>query len=859
MNLTQSTHSTVPAREPFAIAVEGVRKSFGSVSVLEDITFDLRGGEIHTLMGENGAGKSTLMKILAGIHQPDAGRLTRNGNKLLLPSPLIAMREGIALIHQEPLSFPDLSVAENIFLGRGTPRGRFGQVDWAAMKSRAGELLESLGVELSPDTKLRGLSIADQQMVELAAALSQSAQVLLMDEPTASLTPREVERLFGIVRRLRNQGVAIVFISHRLPEVFEISDRITVLRDGRCIGTRAVQATSPEEIIQMMVGRELDSMYERPNSLPGESLLEVNGLSRLGKFADISFNVRAGEIVGMAGLVGAGRTDVARAIFGIAPADGGTLRVGGQPVTISSPRDAIDRGIAYVPEDRQKHGLLLPMSIAANTSMADLNKVSKLGWLSGREERRVANSWADKLRTRLRDVAQPVRELSGGNQQKVVLGKWLQTEPRVLILDEPTRGIDVGAKAEVHHLMAELARQGRSILMISSDLPEVLAMSDRVLVMREGRISGEFLRKDATQERIMAAATGQQAGAPDEPLLNGSGSREKAPIRRQDESAGSARWMRFRELGIAAVVLLAFIACSIIEPRFLSPENLRSVLLYVPLIIVVAMGQMMVIISRNIDLSVGSILGFSAIVVGNAYISHPGMHLWAAMLLAIGVGGLMGLMNGVFVALLRVPAIIATLGTLTAYRGLIFIYSGGKQVDNNDLPVSLIRLSQGSPVGIPWIVLFAIVLAIATAVWLRYTRTGREIFAIGSNPSAALLRGIPVRRVLLLIFTLTGALSGLAGLMFASRFGYVNPVSTGAAMELVVISAVVIGGTNVFGGAGTVPGVLLGCLLLGLVNVALPMLGASAFWQLALYGLAILIAASVDTLIQRRGSRAEEP
>jgi len=829
---------------PPMIAAQAVRKLFSGITVLENIDLEVRAGEVHTLMGENGAGKSTLMKILGGVLQPDAGRLLLSGREIVLTSPLAALRHGIALIHQEPLSFPDLSVAENIFIGWGTPRATLGQIDWNTMRRRCRELLESLGVRLDPRAKMRGLSIADQQMVELAAALSHSAKVLLMDEPTAALTPREVQRLFTIVRRLRDGGAAIVFISHRLGEVFEISDRITVLRDGQCIGTRTVGETSPEEIIRMMVGRPLSALYEKSQTAPCEPMLQVSGLSRRGRFTDIGFEVRAGEIVGIAGLVGAGRTDVARAIFGITPPDAGSVKIAGKTVRIRSPHDAVRLGIAYVPEDRQQHGLLLPMSVAANTAMASLPRISRFGWLSRARQTHLANNWKDRLAIRLRDVSQPARELSGGNQQKVVLGKWLETDPRVLILDEPTRGIDVGAKAEVHGLMAKLAEQGKSLLMISSDLPEILAMSDRILVMREGRITGQFARGQATQENIMTAATGQ--------IGHESSGRSSIGV-------GIARQlMRFREIGIALFVVLSFAACAICQPRFLSGENLRSILLYIPLIVIVAMGEMMVIISRNIDLSVGSILGLAAIVVGNRFIAHPDMNIATAAIIAAGVGAALGLVNGVLIALLDVPAIIATLGTLTAYRGLIFIFSGGRQVDNNDLPTSLMRLSETSPLKIPWIILIAAAIAIATTLWLRYSRTGREIFAIGSNPNAASVRGIPVRRVLLLIFTVTGMLSGIAGLLFASRFGYVNPVSTGSQMELVVISAVVIGGTNIFGGSGSVLGVVLGCLLLGLVNVALPMLGVSAFWQLALYGLAILLAAIVDTLIQNRAGGGQE-
>ncbi len=460
-----------------------------------------------------------------------------------------------------------------------------------------------------------------------------------------------------------------------------------------------------------------------------------------------------------------------------------------------------------------------------------------------RRETGLAEEWRKRLAIRLRSVDQPVRELSGGNQQKVVLAKWLLTGPEVLILDEPTRGVDVGAKAEVHHLMAELARQGKAILMISSDLPEVLAVSHRILVMREGRLAGEFDGPSATQEGIMALATGQ-GEVPGTAV---------GSARRKADAGSTAKWIHFREMGIASVVLLTVAIATAFQHRFLEVSNIRSVFLYIPLIVIIAMGQMMVIITRNIDLSVGSILACAAIVVGNLYIQHPNMPLVVAAAMACLAGGLLGLINGTLVAYLRVPAIIATLGTLTAYRGLVSIYSGGREVENEHLPVALIELSKTSPVfGIPWIILIAGAIAIITALWLRRTRTGREVFAVGSNPAAAVCAGIPVPRILLLVFTVTGVLSGLAGLLFASRFGFINPVTTGSQMELVVISAVVIGGTNVFGGSGSVLGTVLGCLLLGLVNVALPLVNVSAFWQLAIYGLAILLAAATDAFIQRR-------
>jgi len=498
---------------PPLLAARGITKSFGPVNVLREVDFDLRPGEVHTLMGENGAGKSTLLKLLGGIHLPDAGEIQIDGRVVTIPTPHAAGRLGLALIHQEPLTFPDLDVAENIFLGQGRRPPLFDLVNWGKRYGEAAELLESLGVHLSPRAKVFGLSIADQQMVEMAAALSRKARILLMDEPTASLTPEEVARLFQIIRHLRDRGTAIVFISHRLEEVFAISDRITVLRDGEFVATKRVEETSVEEIIRMMVGRPLSALYERVPATPGKPLLEVTNLSLGRRFTEISFTLRAGEIVGMAGLVGAGRTDVARALFGVSPAGAGTVRVDGQTVRIRHPAEAIRLGIALVPEDRRAHGLFLPLDLARNTSAASLPALFPSGWIKKSAEDNLAENYREKLRVASRDIHQPASELSGGNQQKIVLAKWLNTDPRIVILDEPTRGIDIGAKQEVHHLMNELTRQGKAVLLVSSDLPEVLAMSDRILVMREGRLTGHFTRAEATAEKVMSAATGHGSQA----------------------------------------------------------------------------------------------------------------------------------------------------------------------------------------------------------------------------------------------------------------------------------------------------------------------------------------------------------
>lgn len=485
--------------------------AFGGVDVLKNVDFEIREGEIHGLVGENGAGKSTLAKIIAGVHQPRAGTIELDGKPIHIPSPHAATDFGIALIYQEPLTFPDLDVAENIFVGRQIAGKVSRVISWGSMYRQAAELLRSLGVQLDPHAKVRGLSIASQQMVEMASALSKNAKVLMMDEPTAALTPAEVEDLFKITRRLRDQGTAIVFVSHRLEEVFSVCDRITVLRDGEKVGVRERENTSIDEIIRMMVGRSLNTLFKKTAAQPiGRPMLEVSSLSRAMKFQDISFDVHAGEIVGFAGLVGSGRTEVARALFGALDIDQGTVRIDSQEARIGNPRDAMAKGLIYLPEDRQHLGLLMPLPVTENMTLSILQRLARGGWwLREQAERKVTDEYVEKLRIALRHVSQPVRELSGGNQQKVVISKWMLVNPKVMVLDEPTRGIDIGAKAEVHRLMGDLAAQGMAILMISSELPEVLAMSDRICVMREGRITGRFDRADATAERIMAAATGQ--------------------------------------------------------------------------------------------------------------------------------------------------------------------------------------------------------------------------------------------------------------------------------------------------------------------------------------------------------------
>jgi len=499
------------ADDPALLRLDGIAKRFLSVTALTDVSFELRGGEVHAVCGENGAGKSTLMKIISGQLEPDEGQIHFKGQPVRFASTRDAEAAGIAMIHQELNLVPHLSVAENIFLAREPRRGLF--IDRAQLRANAQRCLSRLGVEIDPDTPVRTLSVAQCQMVEIAKALSIRAEALIMDEPTSSLTESETGQLFRVIQELKRSGVAIIYISHRLDEMVHIVDRVTVLRDGRHVCTNDFAATSVDEIVVRMVGRALDEKFPHRTSVPTtDVLMRVQGLTRRGVFHDVGFELRRGEILGFAGLMGAGRTEVARAVFGADLPDSGSIMLGDQTLRIRSPQDAIGHGVAYLSEDRKSHGLALGMSVAENVSLANMGALSsRLGFIRFAQENEVAQRYIDTLAIRTPSTHTLVRLLSGGNQQKVVIAKWLFRNSRVLFFDEPTRGIDVGAKFAIYTLLDELASQGIGVVLISSELPEILGMTDRVAVFHAGRITAVLETRSTSQEEIMHHASGRVA------------------------------------------------------------------------------------------------------------------------------------------------------------------------------------------------------------------------------------------------------------------------------------------------------------------------------------------------------------
>lgn len=491
--------------EKLVLKMQGIKKYFPGVKALDGVDFDLRRGEIHALLGENGAGKSTLIKVLTGIYTMDEGSLFINGEEVRMKGIKESREKHIAAIHQEICLVPYISVARNIYLGREL-KTKLGFMDDKTMIEKTQELLDSLGMDINAEKEVKEYTIAQQQLIEVAKALALDAEILLMDEPTSSLTDSEVKKLFEIIRRLKEKGTSIIYISHRMEELFELSDRVTVLRDGQYIATFETTKTTKDELVASMVGRQMTDFYVKDSVPSDEIALEVKNLTRHGIFEDISFDVKKGEILGVSGIVGSGRSEVARAIVGIDQKDNGNLLLYGEPLNISKPRDSIDAGIVLIPENRKEEGLVLQNSVRFNTTLAVLKDFIKFISYNAKKENDIVEKYANAMKIRTPHYEQMLLNLSGGNQQKVVIAKWLATQPKVLIMDEPTRGVDVAAKAEIYTIMNELAGKGISIIMISSDLPEVINMSDRVLVMREGKLAGILSREEVSQERIMSFA-----------------------------------------------------------------------------------------------------------------------------------------------------------------------------------------------------------------------------------------------------------------------------------------------------------------------------------------------------------------
>jgi rhamnose transport system ATP-binding protein len=847
--LRKATESSVTP----AIELCGITKRFGPVEVLSNVDFSLFAGRVHSLAGENGAGKSTLVKILAGIYQPDAGRILRDGVEAVIVDAADARRQGIAVIHQHPAVFPDLSVAENVFIGR-QPRGFYG-IDWTTMTQEAQELLEGLRITIDASVPVKMLSIAERQAVEIAKALSIDARVLVMDEPTSTISSREVTRLFEIVGRLKIQGVAILFISHFIDEILGLGDEVTILRSGKRIFTGRTSDLTPAQTVRHMIGTEPAAFFPKVETQIGQPVVSVRGLSGAGLVEDVTFEVRAGEILGFFGLVGAGRSEVAQMLFGITRPERGEIQVDNQVVHLRSARDALRLGISLVPEDRHQQGLVLPFPIRANETLPILRKLgNRLGLVDRAKETRIAKRFTEQVRVVASGVEQTTNTLSGGNQQKVLIGKWLIPSPRILILDEPTRGVDVGAKVEIHRIISHLAAEGMAVILISDDAQEVIGMADRILVFRAGRIVAETGRASFDREAMLLSAA-QAARNDEDPALSPA---KPAPAKWSFTGSGGllGKLMQMRELGLVIVLFFICLGVTLREPRFLQTENLEQVALSATLVCIVALGEALVIIARQIDLSVGAMVATSAFVAADWLQHHPDGSILLVFLIGLLVGGGLGAINALLVTVFRIPAIVATLGTLAMYRGGAIVLAGGRQISATVLPDSYGAIARMHFAGVPLLVWLALLFTIAFGLAARFTRIGRNLYALGSNQESARFAGINEQRHIALVFILSGLLCGLVGVLWGARFGTVDAVIA-PDLHFQAISAVVVGGVSIFGGSGSVYGAALGSVIFAVLQNGIQLLGINRFWLQAVLGAAIVATVLFYSQLAKRAERIE--
>jgi galactofuranose transport system ATP-binding protein len=845
------------------LVMRGIEKRFNGVPALSGASLEVGRGEVHALIGQNGAGKSTMIKILTGYYTKDAGEIWFNGAPFHANSPKNAQAGGISTIYQEINLVPYRSVAENICLGRA-PR-RFGFLDWPRMHREAEELLAHFKVEIDVRQPLSAYTTAIQQMVAIARAVSFEAKLVIMDEPTSSLDDHEVAVLFDVVRQLKASGVAVIFVSHKLEELYAICDRVTVMRDGRTILSGTLAGFSKLDLVTTMIGRALASAGDEQTAFresahgaeqrAGGRLLNVRNLSAGRKVTDATLQLSAGEIVGLAGLLGSGRTELARAVFGADRPDGGEMEFDGTAFAPETPAAAIAAGIGFCSEDRKLDGVVPDMSVRENLTLALLPHLAQAGVVDREKQREVVDRFIRRLAIKCSSSDQPVRELSGGNQQKVLLARWLCMNPRLLILDEPTRGIDVGAKAEIQSLIGQLATDGLGVLMISSEMEEILEGSDRVFVLREGKTVANLEREQISEEAIIAAmadgtAALHQGDRPMTAAVNG--------ITRADRTASSAvptkagepvvppprsdepepakvlkvlthptRWSWLNQLRRRGtlIALLALIVFNLFfTPHFVSWQTLNVNLTQVCTIVIVAVGMTLVIGTAGIDLSVGSLMAISGalapIIFLGKWVPVPlGIGVPLAFIVPIIVTSLFGWFNGWLITRFRIQPIVATLVLFIAGRGIAQVLTNGN-LQPFAVP-SFQFIGLGRPFGIPFQAFLMVLLVVGAAWVLRQTVFGRQVLAIGGNEEAARLCGIPVNRVKRSVYLISGFCAGIAGLIVIAINSSSDANLVGLGMELDAIAAVAVGGTRLTGGYATVVGTLVGALIIQLVRYTL--------------------------------------
>lgn len=810
------------------LALSGIHKRFPGVHALKGVTFGLRNSEIHAIVGENGAGKSTLMRVIAGVQRPDEGIIRVGGRQVSIGSPADSFACGIAMVFQDTRLVATLDAAANIALGREPGRML---VDARAMRVSAQAALAGIGSKVDVRRLAGELSRAERQQVEIARALSRDARILILDEPTSALTASETEDLFALLKRLRDEGRGIVFISHRLNEVMALADRITVMKDGEVVGTVAAADASPDQLVAMMVGRPVNLIFPERSNGTGGPLLDVSGL-RLGNGSPgLALSLRRGEILGLAGVQGAGQQAVARALYGVV-GEGASMVLDGKAYAPSSPSDAIAAGVVYVPADRLGEGLFVQHSIRENVSLPEITRFSRAGLLDAAKEMAAVHEQTTRLAVKAATLEQPVSTLSGGNQQKVVFARWFLSSPRLFILDEPTQGVDVATKLELYRLIRQLAEQGAGVVVVSADLIELINLTDRILVFSEGRIVDELPAAQATEERLVAGFTRGANAAMASPAF------AATVVKRRRSRPVLSRYSP--TLLLTVLILGIVVATAFATPYFLTQRNFASIGSQSAPLIIAALGQLAVVLLGGIDLTVGPVISLVTAIASHLLAPDAWLPLPLGLAACLGTGLAVGLANGVIIEKLKVPDLVATLATFSIVQGLALIVrpapGGGF---HPDLAAAIL-----SRIGaVPLVFAAALVFALMFELVLLRGRAGARLYATGASPEAARAVGIDPGRVRIAAYAFSGIAASVAGLIIAARIGSGDP-QAGSAFTLASVTAVVVGGTPVFGGSGTATGTLMGALLVMLTQNVLNQLHVSAYWQYVWTGGLTLAAVS---------------
>jgi len=820
--------------ENIALAVHGISKSFPGVQALKKVSFECEKGEIHALIGENGAGKSTLMKIIEGVHHPDEGTIFVNGKPVLFRKPSDSLAHGITMVYQDSNLIDDLDVAQNIWLGR-EPGGKI-IFNREEMNHQASQLIVKLGEKIDPRRLVSELSVSEKQIVEIARALSFKPQILILDEPTSTLGASESKRLFDILHNLREQGTTIIYISHRLPEVLSISDRITVLKDGEIIGTVESKSTTSDEIVAMMVGRTLDTAFPPRAKTFGKKILEVKNLQSPSNFHNVNFDVFSGEILGIGGIQGNGQQDIVRSLFGLVSAEGEVI-IDGETTDLSSPSKAIQSGIVYVAADRRKEGLFLPHSIRKNISIPHLSKWSHLGFINRQAEKKSILEQINTLKIRTPSDEKSVSLLSGGNQQKVVFARWSLAKNRVYIFDEPTQGVDVATKLEIYRLIREMSTEGAAVIVLSSDVMELNGLCDRILVVAHGTIVDEVAGEDATEERIIGSAVTAES---DNIQIS-----ETHNLQINSISKTTLFLKRYTPSLLLLGLLLAiggFTASQ--SPYFLTSRNFTSLAMLIAPLALAALGQMLVITLGGIDLSVGPTISMTTAIASFMIVGESSFSLFTGVLVCLAAGIGVGLLNGILIQLLKISDLVSTLATYSMIYGLALVI--------RPTPGGLVSYDFLDFVEYQWgiiPVVFIVVLllyGIMEVLLLRGT-IGTKLYATGSNEHVAFNLGIRVGLIKIGAYAFCGLTASLAGLVVAARIGS-GDVQSGLPFSITSITAVVVGGASIFGGRSTAIGTLLGVTLVIFIQNSLNFLHVSAYWQYIWAGGLTLLAVAIYSL-----------